>query len=338
MGKHLAFFGMNAFRDDIVHKRRVQILDICCGMLYFSAMNRPNPVVNHTAGSIRRITWIGVVLNLFLAAFKFAVGILGRSQAVVADAVHSISDLGTDLAILLGVKYWTAPADENHPYGHRRIEALITAFIALLLAGAGIQIGLNAIQSVREPHLTAPGWIALAGPLISIVLKESIYRWTFSVGRRLRSKAVMANAWHHRSDAISSLPALAAVLGSALNPALAFLDHLGAVIVSVFILKVAWDIFVPAVKELSDQGATEKEKDEISKIIQETPGVTSTHKIRTRRIGFGYFVDLHIQVPGVMPVQEGHAISEAVKSRLLDLGPNVLDVCVHLEPDGESQS
>ncbi|NQT26001.1 cation transporter [candidate division KSB1 bacterium] len=287
----------------------------------------------NTARQIKRITWIGIVINVALAALKFIVGTLGRSQAVMADAVHSLSDLGTDLAILLGVKYWTAPADDNHPYGHRRIESLITAFIGVLLGGAALQIGFDALRSIREPHLSSPGWIALIGPLLSIFLKEGVFRWTISVGKRTRSKAVMANAWHHRSDAISSLPAFFAVLGSAWNPSLAFLDHVGAIIVSVFILRVAWNILIPALNELSDQGATEKEVQQIKKLVQKTPGVTSAHKLRTRRVGYGFFVDLHIQVPGDMPVYEGHAISETVTARLIEQGPNVLDVCVHIEPD-----
>lgn len=298
-------------------------------------MDRNRLSHSETARKIKHITWAGIVVNVFLVVLKFIVGSLGRSQAVVADAVHSLSDLGTDFAILLGVKYWTAPADGDHPYGHRRIEALITTLIGVILAGAAIQICLDAMQSIREPHLSAPGWIALIGPLISIILKEGIFRWTLSVSKCTRSHAVMANAWHHRSDAISSLPAFFAVLGSAWNPSLAFLDRLGAVIVSVFILKVAWNILVPALRELSDQGATEKETQRIREIVQQTPGVTSTHKLRTRRVGYGYFVDLHIQVPGSMPVQEGHAISENVKIRLMDRGPNVLDVCIHLEPEEE---
>jgi len=282
---------------------------------------------------IKRVTWIGIAINLFLAALKFLVGTFGKSQAVIADAVHSLSDLGTDLAILLGVKFWTAPADEDHPYGHRRIEALITALIGVLLAGAGLQIGLEAMISIREPHLSAPGWIAIAGPILSIILKESVFRWTISVAKRTHSKAVMANAWHHRSDAISSLPAFFAVLGSAWNPALAFLDQVGAIIVTVFILKVAWAILIPALKELSDQGATEKETQQIRQIVEQTPGVFSAHKLRTRRVGYGYFVDLHIQVSGNMPVRDGHMISEDVKMRLIYYGPNVQDVCVHLEPE-----
>ncbi|MDY6959920.1 MAG: cation diffusion facilitator family transporter, partial [Halobacteriota archaeon] len=153
---------------------------------------------------INRITWIGVLLNVFLSGIKFVVGYIGSSQAVIADAVHSLSDVSTDLAVLLGLRYWSAPPDEEHPYGHHRIEALVTIGIGSILGIVAFGIGYEAIVTIREVHIEQTSWIAAIGPILSIILKEALHRWTINVGRRAKSSAVIANAWHHRSDALSS--------------------------------------------------------------------------------------------------------------------------------------
>ena len=288
--------------------------------------------VQHTQ-QIKRITWIGLLVNLLLSALKFVVGILGSSQAVVADAVHSLSDMSTDFAVIFGVKYWSAPPDEEHPYGHGRIEALITTFIGSALAAVALGIGYKALATIRDPHLEQTAWIALTGPLLSVVLKEGMYHWTMAVGIRIRSSAVMANAWHHRSDALSSLPALIAVAISTFHPSWAFVDHIGALIVSLFILKVSWKILSPSLEELIDRGATKKEQERIGQLARTVDGVREVHGIRTRRFGSRFFVDLHILVDPEITVRAGHDISEQVKQELIDRGPEVLDVVVHLEPD-----
>jgi cation diffusion facilitator family transporter len=286
--------------------------------------------------SIQRITWMGLAVNLFLAAVKFVTGIYGSSQAVVADAVHSLSDLGTDLAVILGIKYWTAPADEDHPYGHGRIETIVTAAIGIFLAAAAIGIGYNSLTSIKEPTPHAPTWIALLGSLFSIILKEILYHWTVKIGRQTRSSALIANAWHHRTDAISSIPALAAVAVAVVDPDWAFIDHVGALMVAVIILKVAWSITRPALHELGDQGASEKECAAINEVATGVGGVKTIHAVRSRKVGAGWFVDLHIQVKGTLTVHEGHEISGAVKHALLDGGLDIVDVVVHLEPYEES--
>ncbi|MBN1916886.1 MAG: cation transporter [Verrucomicrobia bacterium] len=284
------------------------------------------------APRIRRVTWIGLLINVGLSGLKFVVGILGTSQAVVADAVHSLSDVSTDLAVLFGVKYWSAPPDAEHPYGHRRIEALITTAIGLALAGVAIGIAYHALTTVRQLHVRPPTWIALMGPLLSIVLKEWLYRWTVAVGRRARSSAVIANAWHHRSDALSSLPALAAVAFSLIDPEWAFVDHVGALVVSLFILNVSWNIVAPSLAELTDCGGTAQDRADIRRIVRAVPGVRGLHALRTRRVGAHLHVDLHIQVDPELTVRTGHGISEDVKHALLEQDPRILDVVVHLEP------
>ena len=280
----------------------------------------------------REITWIGVFINLGLAAVKFAAGILGSSQAVIADAVHSLSDLGTDFAVILGVRYWSAPPDEDHPYGHLRIEALITVLIGLALAGVALGLGYKALTTIRMPHPRPTSWIALIGPAVSIVLKEGLYRRTIRVGKQVRSQALVANAWHHRSDALSSLPALIAVSVAAVHPAWSFFDHAGAVLISLFILKVAWDIVRPSISELTDGGASKEDRERIRGHALGVPGVKAAHKIRTRQFGGNLSVDLHILVDPEMSVRKGHAISEEVKRVLIRNGPDILDVVVHLEP------
>lgn len=286
----------------------------------------------HAAGETKRVTWIGLVINVALSALKFTVGAVGRSQAIVADAVHSLSDLLTDVAVLLGLRFWSAPADKTHPYGHRRIETMVTTIIGAALLIVGVGIGYNAVTTAREPHPAPPGSIALIGAAVSIVLKEWLYRWTLVVGKRIKSTAVIANAWHHRSDALSSIPALAAVGVAVIAPRFAFVDHIGALIVSLFIIKAAWNIVAPALADLADRGGSDRDREQIAELAMSVPGVNSVHALRSRRVGSGLYVDLHVLVDGAMSVRKGHAISEQVKQAILAKGPDVLDVVAHLEP------
>jgi cation diffusion facilitator family transporter len=281
---------------------------------------------------VRRVTLWGLVVNLVLAAMKFVFGVVGASQALVADAVHSLSDSVTDVAVVVGAGFWSAPADAEHPHGHGRIETLITTAIGVLLAAVGIGLGWRALQALHEVHQSRPGWVAFAAACLSIVAKELLYRWTAHVGRRLRSSALVANAWHHRSDALSSLPVAVAVLGTRIWPAWGFLDHIAAVIVSVLILHAAWEITWPALRELIDAGASEQERKAMLTLARQTEGVRAVHKLRTRSIGAGLQVDLHVLVEPELSVRAGHAIAGVVKERLLQHGPNVIDVLVHVEP------
>ncbi len=285
--------------------------------------------------TIKRITWIGLAINVVLSGFKIAAGTLGGSQAVAADGVHSLSDLVTDLAVLIGVRYWSAPPDESHPYGHRRIETVVTFFIGLALAAAALGIGYNAVATIPESHSRPPGLIAVAAAVASIIIKEGLYHATRIAGKRARSSALMANAWHHRSDGLSSIPAALAAGLTRLFPDWYFLDHVGAVIVTVFILQAAWRIAWPALKELSDAGAGRETCERIREICLATDGVLEVHKIRTRRQGLGVQVDLHVQVQDDLTVREGHEIASSVKHALLDKGPDVIDVVTHVEPAGE---
>jgi len=281
---------------------------------------------------VRRITWAGLAVNTLLSALKLVCGLLGNSQAVVADGVHSLSDGSTDAAILIGVRYWSSPPDAGHPHGHRRIETVVTMGVGLVLAATAVAMALRALTTMQEQHAVPPGWLALGAAVVSLAAKEVLYRWTFRVGKHIGSSAVIANAWHHRSDAFSSIPAALAVAGARLSPSWYFLDHVGAVVVSVLILGAAVRITWPALRQLADVGASEGELRLLEGVALLTPGVESVHAVRTRQLGSALEVDLHVLVDGRMTVQEGHAVSEDLKRRLIEQGPGIADVVVHLEP------
>jgi cation diffusion facilitator family transporter len=281
---------------------------------------------------VRTVGWVGLIINLLLAAAKAVAGIVGHSQAVLADAVHSLSDTVTDIAVILGVRYWSAPADENHPHGHGRIETLITVAIGLAVGGVAVGLGVEAIRGLRHHSTTAPSSIALLAALASIVIKEWLYRWTAAVGREVRSPALVANAWHHRSDAISSVPAAIAVAVSLIVPEWAVVDRVGAIVVCLLILQVAWRILRPALDQLVDGGAPADDCRRIERLALEVDGVEAAHAVRTRYVGASLAVDLHIEVDGGLSVAEGHAIAKAVRRKLVDDGPGVADAVVQIEP------
>jgi cation diffusion facilitator family transporter len=281
---------------------------------------------------VRKVTWIGFLINIALASIKFLAGYFGRSQALIADAIHSVTDTVTDFAVIAGSHFWSRPADESHPYGHRRLETLVTVFIGLMLAAAGLGIGWDAVSALREKAASRPGWIAMAAAIVSILTKEALYRWTALAGKKIKSPALAANAWHHRTDAISSIPVVLAVGGALIFPSWSFLDQVGAVVVSIFILHAATTIIWPGISELIDAGVPEEMKQEITKIACENSGVQDVHKVRTRYISASILVDMHIVVDGSITVREGHGIADEVENKIIDSIPNVLGVVIHVDP------
>lgn len=286
---------------------------------------------------IMRITWIGLLVNIFLSVFKLVMGFLGGSQALVADGFHSMSDLGTDLAILLGAKYWTAPPDDKHPYGHKKIETMVSAAIGIVLAAVGIGIGYDAVISVRETHIVQPDMMTLITALAAIVIKEIMYRLTRRVGVKTGSSALIANAWHNRSDAISSIPVALAISISMISPRWAYVDDVGAIIVCLFILYSSWTVIKPALFELADGGLSSKDRKKIAQIALAVEGVKSVHALRSRRMGGDVFIDLHIMLPEDLSIREGHDISARAKKKILSEAPDVADVIVHMEPYEEAK-
>ncbi|MBN2452621.1 MAG: cation transporter [Lentisphaeria bacterium] len=285
---------------------------------------------------VQRVTRAGLLLNVVLGAVKAVVGVAGNSQACLADAAHSLSDCVTDVAILVGVGFWMAPADDSHPHGHRRIEALVTVFIGAVLAAAAIGLGWRALATVGQEHAHPPGWPVFVVATASVLLKEALYRWTARVGARIHAPAVIANAWHHRSDALSSIPVAASILIAKAWPAVDDADHIAAILVAGMLLHAAWTIVWPCLQELTDRGAGAAVHRRILERAAATPDVRDVHQLRSRRIGPGYAIDLHVLVDPAMSVRDGHAVCDRVRDAVLADEPRVVDILVHLEPFEEA--
>ena len=306
-----------------------------------------NNIENNTVATnaaIRRITWLGAIINLFLVGFKFAAGIWGHSSVIIADAVHSLSDLITDAAILLGMRFWTQPADECHPYGHAKIETLVTLFIGATLAAVGIGLLYGAVSSIIDilngNPPPQPTWLPLIAAITSIIVKEWLYRVTVKVGMATKSSATIANAWHHRSDAMSSIP-VAIAIGACLilGPEYVFLDPIGAIVVAFMIIHVAWKVTQPTFDTLLDSGASEPQREAFAEVIRSFPEVKNLHKLRTRHVGpTGFALDVHVMVDPQMTVTESHFLSHRIEQKLLQSGANIIDVFVHVEPYSEDRN
>lgn len=286
---------------------------------------------------IYRVTIVGSVVNLALLLFKFAAGILGRSAAMLADAVHSLSDFVTDVIVLLFVRISNKPQDKDHDYGHGKYETLATALIGIILFFVGLGIFWNGARSiwafVRGETLEAPATLALVAALLSIVTKEILYRYTVIVGRREQSQAVIANAWHHRSDALSSVGTAVGIGGAILlGDNWRVLDPVAAVVVSIFIVKVAWEMVVPCANELMEQSLPEQTEREIEEILLSFPGVTEPHNLRTRRVGNNCAIDVHVRMDGNLTLHQSHETTRAMEQRLRELLGEGTFINIHVEP------
>ncbi len=286
---------------------------------------------------IYKVTLIGTVVNAVLIALKFVAGVLGRSSAMIADAVHSLTDFVTDVIVLVFVHLSGKPRDKGHEYGHGKFETFATLLIGVLLVGAGIGLMINGIRlviaSLNGETLPEPNWIALSVAIISIVSKEILYRYTVKVGKQVRSEAVVANAWHHRSDAISSLGTLVGIAGAMFfGVKWRILDPLAAVVVSLFIIKSGWDIIKPSTAELLEASLPDKEVNEISEIIRSVPGVKDFHNLRTRKVGNEIAVDVHIKLDGNLTLVEAHNIATEVEKGIRSHFGEGSMINVHMEP------
>ena len=291
-----------------------------------------------TIRTVQFVTVVGMILNLVLVFAKAAGGLVFYSQALFADAVHSMSDLVTDLAVIFGVKFWSAPPDRSHPYGHGRIETLVSAFIGIALAAVAVGLASDAIGTLRHGSEHRPAGFAFAIAAFSIISKEVLFRWTRRKAREVRSTAMEANAWHHRSDAISSIPAAVSIALAYFFPKLRFVDPVGAIVVSGFILYSAWTIVRPTLLELSEAGVSPEDQAKIYRMATSLPGVIGAHALRTRNAGSAIWADIHITVDPDMTVREGHDLSHQVRDLLVDSDLNIVDVVVHLEPPSPSRS
>jgi cation diffusion facilitator family transporter len=284
----------------------------------------------------RRVTWVSVVVNLVLTVVQFIIGAIGNSQALVADSIHTLSDLFTDFMVLIALFHSKKAADAEHPYGHERIETATTLLLGVMLfaVGAGIIVraGLR-LMDVEAPP--TPDLITLWAALFTLAAKEGLFRYLLRVADRFNSDMLRANAWHSRSDAVSSLVVVAGIGGSLIG--FPYLDAVAAVIVAFMIIKVAFDLGWPALQELVDTGLDDATVQRIRRTILGVDGVKTLHMLRTRRAGGRALVDVHILVDETLSVSEGHQIGEAVRNRLIGEIDEVIDVMVHIDTEDDAE-
>ena len=286
---------------------------------------------------IYRVTFVGFIVNLLLSAAKLVAGMVGRSGAMVADAVHSFSDLATDVVVIAFARISAKPQDDGHDYGHGKYETLATIIISLALAVVGAGILASSIGSIRTVAgggtLPRPGAVALVAAVVSIIAKEVLYRYTVRVGRRIDSPSVVANAWHHRSDALSSLGTLVGI-GCAyfLGEKWRIADPIAALVVALFIFKIALDLIRTGLGELLEKSLPEDTEREILAIVTANPEIRAPHNLRTRRIGASIAIEVHVRVDGAMSVAHSHALTVDIEHRLrARFGAGTM-IAIHVEP------
>lgn len=292
---------------------------------------------NYRQREIYRVTIVGSVVNMLLLIFKFVAGIVGNSAAMVADAVHSLSDFVTDIVVILFVRLSGRPADEDHGYGHGKFETLATLFVSLVLFGVAVMLFVGGVKDIvavaHGEQLAEPTMVALIAAVISIIAKELLYHYTVKCGKKLNSQVVVANAWHHRSDAFSSIGVLAGVGGAMfLGGRWAVLDPIAATIVSLFIVKVAYSLLMPSLEELLERSLPKDVEQRIEQIILSVDGVSSPHHLRTRRIGSAYAIEVHIRMDGNLTLTQAHAVTTAVERLLKQEFGDSTHVGIHTEP------
>lgn len=287
--------------------------------------------------SIYRVTIGGSIINMVLLVFKFAAGILGNSAAMIADTVHSLTDFMTDIVVLVFVRLGNRPKDKDHDYGHGKYETLATAVIGIALLGVGAMICYNGVmktwQAIQGLPLRQPGVIALAAALLSIILKEWAYQFTYRTGRRVHSEATIANAWHHRSDALSSVGTALGVGGAiVLGERWAVLDPIAAIIVSVFIIRTAYRLVHQAIGELLEKSLPDDTEDEIMQIAAGEEGVSGIHNLRTRSLGNHIAIEMHIRMAGETTLYAAHEHASRIERRLKERFGEGTHIALHVEP------
>lgn len=288
--------------------------------------------LDESSTRVRQITWVGIWVNLVLSIAKIFAGIVGNSKALIADGIESGADIVTSLALVVGSKFWSAPPDKDHPYGHRRIETIMTLGIGVVVGVVGLSIIWNALSSIRMGVHSHPTILALVVAVVSVLSKEWLFQWSAREGRKIQSMSVIANAWHHRSDAISSIPVVLSVGAAQFFPEWSFLDAIGAIIAGGFILKASFDIAWPALRQMIDTGATQSTVEKLESIATSVQGVRSVHSLRTRYLGSSIGVDLHIVVDPEITVVQGHEIGDEVEAQMKAQLPEVCEVLIHLDP------
>lgn len=309
-----------------------------CSIIVVLASKRMNKeITSSREKEIYKVTIVGSVVNFLLLVFKFVAGILGHSAAMLADAVHSLSDFVTDIIVIVFVRISNKPQDKGHDYGHGKYETLATAIIGLILLIVGFGILWNGASSIysfaRGEKLEEPGMVALIAALISIVLKEILYRYTVIKGKKLNSQAVIANGWHHRSDVLSSIGTAVGIGGAILlGDHWRVLDPVAAVIVSFFIMKVAVQLLIPCVDELLEKSLPDEVEKQIEQALLSFPGVSEPHHLRTRRIGSYCAIEVHVRMDGQISLEAAHATATAIENKLKEMFGEGTLINIHVEP------
>jgi len=286
---------------------------------------------------VYKVTWIGFIVNIVLTVLKFAAGIFGKSAAMIADATHSLSDLISDIIVLIFVRIATRPVDENHRYGHGKFETFSTFVVGIILALAGIGIlwdaGNNVYNFINGIIPQAPETIALYAAVFSILAKEILFWYTIIAARKHNSLILKANAWHHRTDALSSVATLLGIGGAIfLGGQWQILDPLAAALVSLMILKVAWGIIIPAVNDLLEKSLPQNVRNEICSIISSVEHVQEPHGLRTRRIGNNFAIEIHVKMDKDMSVESSHDVTLVVENKLKEKFGQDTHVVIHVDP------
>jgi cation diffusion facilitator family transporter len=282
----------------------------------------------------QRITWVSVGVNIVLTAMQLVVGVIAHSQSLIADAMHTLSDIVADAFVLFANRKGAEAADADHPYGHGRFETAASLVLGLLLAGTGAGILVSAAGRLQDIGSAPPvGVAAMWAALVTLTAKEGLFRYMLAKAERLRSPMLVANAWHARADALSSLVVAAGIGGALLG--FNFADAVAAIIVGAMIVRAGFQFAWTAIRELIDTGLSVEEVDAIRHTIADTPGVLSMHELRTRRMAHQVLVDAHVQVNPRISVSEGHRIAESARQRVLDSHAEVLDVLVHVDAEND---
>ncbi len=291
------------------------------------------------AKKANKVTWIGFFTNLILTAIKLIAGIIGNSAAMIADAIHSLSDFTTDIVVLISFRIVRKPPDKDHNYGHGKFETLATTIIgtALLIVGLGIlySSGKNIYSTILlKNNLESPGVIALITAFLSMITKEILFRFTLKTGEEIKSSAVIANAWHHRSDAFSSIGTFIGIGGAILlGDNWRILDPIAAIIVSIFIMKTAYDISIGSIRELLEESLDDSTNKNILEIIKNVDKVKTPHELKTRKIGNKIIIDIHINVEKNLNIVEAHGINDEIERQIKEIyGDNTI-INIHTEPE-----
>ena len=283
-----------------------------------------------------KVTIVGAVVNFFLAVFKIIIGYLGHSHALIVDGIHSFSDLLSDAMVVFAAKKSIQSPDDDHPYGHARIETAFAAVLGGILIAVGVGIVIDALDRLTSGDIVTPESMTVWVALLSVLSKEVLYRYTLIYANRLNSPILKANAWHHRSDAISSIVVVIGIVGS--MSGIPYLDAAAAVIVSMMIAKIGWDIAKESMEQLVDKGLDPEKVKSISLHITEIPGVSQMHMLRTRQMGAEALLDVHIEVAPQLSVSEGHRISDEVSQQLTNGFPDIAQVLVHIDPENDENN